>query len=229
MYDKVARERRAKRVIRVFANYYGKTKLNKMMLLDVGSSTGIIDNVLAASFKKVVGVDIDTKAVAFAKKRFRKRNLNFNAMDSMKLSFNDNTFDAVVCMQVYEHVPDAKKLFKEIRRVLKPNGVCYLSAINRLWPWEPHYNLFFLSWLPKPLANIYLRLTGKAKYYYESPLSYWGLKKILAGFKVIEYTSKIIRDPKHFLYPDIPAAVRFIVSFPAKVLAPSFIWLLIKK
>lgn len=39
-----------------------------------------------------------------------------------RLTFNDNFFDFVITEDVFEHVRDYKKGFKEIYRVLKPNG-----------------------------------------------------------------------------------------------------------
>lgn len=229
MYDKDSRIRKAERVVKLFEIYLGKKALGSMKVLDIGSSTGIIDNVLAKSFGQVVGIDIDKDAVKFASKNFKRKNLTFKVDDSMKLSFKDNTFDAVICMQVYEHVPNSARLFKEIHRVLKPGGLCYLSAINRLWPWEPHHNLYFLSWLPKPLANFYLKLTSKGSVYYENLLTYWGLRRLASRFEIIEYTSKIVRYPGKFLYGKLPRLLGLIISIPAKYLAPSFIWLLKKE
>ncbi len=42
--------------------------------------------------------------------------------DLTSLSFNKNTFDAIVSLDVFEHIPDYKKAFKECARVLKPKG-----------------------------------------------------------------------------------------------------------
>lgn len=233
MYDKQARENKALRIIKTLENFLGKEKLKKLSVLDVGSSSGIIDNFLANKFKKVVGIDIDKKAVMFARRKFNRKNLTFKVDDAINLSFKNEKFDVVICAQVYEHVPDAKKLFSEIYRVLSPGGVCYLAAINGLWPWEPHYNLPFLSYLPKSIANLYVRLFKKAQKYYENPKSYWELKKLTKEFKKIEYTQKILRKPKFFGYGNIitgiwlPAA--YLLSPLSKYFAPTFFWLLVKE
>lgn len=235
MYDMKSRIQKANRIIKTLADYYGTKSLSRLSVLDVGSSTGIIDNVLASKFSKIIGTDIDIAAVSFANKHFKKKNLSFKVENAMNLSFPDNSFDIVICTQVYEHVPNAKKLFDEIYRVLKPNGVCYFAALNSLWPIEPHYNLPFLSWLPKKLANSYLRLTGKGNLYYENPESYWNLKILTAKFERAEYTSKILRDPIRFGYDDvipnrsIMSALAYLLSPVAKYLSPTFFWILIKK
>ena len=151
----------------------------------------------------------------------------------MNLSFDNNSFDVVVCTHVYEHVPDSKKLFDEIYRVLKPGGICYLAAINRLWPWEPHYNLPFLSWFAKPLANFYVKLFGKADIYFETPRTYWGLKKLTVKFARFEYTQKILRNPKKFGYENLAKMptrhLAWVLSPFARYLPPTFFWILKKE
>ena len=49
-------------------------------------------------------------------------------IDITNLHFLDDTFDAVICIHVLEHVPDDKKAMQEIYRVLKPNGWAILQV-----------------------------------------------------------------------------------------------------
>lgn len=225
MYDKKSREQKGVRIVKTLEDYYGKEKIKKLKVLDIGASSGIIDNILAKYFKEVIGTDIDESAIKFAKKTFGKKNLKFKVEDAMKLSFKDNSFDVVICTHVYEHVPNSQRLFEEIYRVLKPNGVCYLAAINSLWPVEPHYDLLFLSYFPKSIANLYVKSFGKAEKYYETPVTYWEMKKLTRNFKQLDYTGKIISNPKKFGYqiPPIP----YFASL-AKYIAPTTFWILVK-
>jgi SAM-dependent methyltransferase len=48
--------------------------------------------------------------------------------DLQKLPFEDNSFDAAVCVQTMEHVNEPMRVTNEIGRVLKPGGRYYLSA-----------------------------------------------------------------------------------------------------
>lgn len=49
-----------------------------------------------------------------------------SSLDSMP--FENNTFDAVICTQVLEHVNEPQQVLNELYRVLKHGGALYLSA-----------------------------------------------------------------------------------------------------
>ena len=46
--------------------------------------------------------------------------------DIHNLPFEDNSVDAIICISVLEHVEDPTKAFKEMYRVLKPGGYCFI-------------------------------------------------------------------------------------------------------
>ena len=48
--------------------------------------------------------------------------------DILSIPVEDNSFDAVLCTEVFEHIPDPVGALKEIFRILKPNGVLILTA-----------------------------------------------------------------------------------------------------
>ena len=233
MYDVPARERKARTMVAVLGDYL-KLPLNTRRLLNVGGSAGIIDNYLSGHFSSVIGIDIDEPAVKHARNNYAKPNLEFQVADALNLPFSDNAFDVVVCSQVYEHVPDAQKMMDEIFRVLVPGGVCYFAASNRLMWNEPHYNLPLLSVIPRPLAHIYVRLMGRARYYHELHYTYWGLRNLVKSFIVHDYTPKMICDPQKYSieYMIASGSVKaFIAGFVAEHiiwLCPSYIWLLEK-
>ena len=234
VYNHAARERKAKTILAVLEEFFGNS-ISDLSLLDVGCSTGIISHFLSNYFRSVIGIDIDTNAINFAIKNFKKSNLYYLQGNSMQMSFPDRTFDVITCIQVYEHVPDAKQLANEIHRVLKPGGVCYFAAGNRLNIKEPHYNLPLLSIVPRPLAHRYIKAAGKGDYYYEKHFSYWGLKNLIKNFKVIDYTKKMIYSPYSYhvdyMLPLESKKARFakwVVKY-AYCLCPGYIWLLQKE
>lgn len=232
MYDQLGRQRKAVTMIAVLEDYLS-VPLTNLTLLNIGGSTGIIDSHLAKYVNSVVSIDIDHKAIQYASEHYTTTNLNFAVGDAMHLSFADNSFDIVICSQVYEHVPDSHKMMLEIHRVLKKGGVCYFAAGNKIMLLEPHYNLPFLSLLPKSLANLYVKLTNKGSYYYESHLTYWGLKNLTKDFTRIDYTKKIISEPEKFKINYMLASVwkktlALYIAKYFKVLVPGYIWILEK-
>ena len=233
MYDEAGRSGKAEKIIAVLQDFLGPTEA--LSVLDVSCSTGIMEKVLSEHFAKVVGIDIDAKAVEHARSVENGANVEFHVMDALHTSFGADTFDVVICNQMYEHVPDAGQLLREIARVLKPGGVCYFGATNRFKVIETHYGrLPFLSYLPKPLAHLYLRILGRGKFYYENLYSCGTLRKLCAGFDLIDYTDKVVRDPVKFRATDVVApgtftqqlaSVMLRVAYP---LFPGYIWLLRK-
>jgi len=196
LYSTDKRLRKAETIVRVCRDYAGD--LRSLHLLDVGSSNGIIDNYLADHFGQVTGIDIDAPAMAHAQTRFDKANLHFLAGDAMNLDMAGDRFDAVVCTQIYEHVPDAQTLFSEIFRVLRPGGFCYFAGNNRIMLMEPHYRLPFLSMLPRPLAHRYIRLAGKGDYYHEKHFTRRTLRRLCSGFEIVDYSAMVIADPEKY-------------------------------
>ncbi len=233
MHDNVLREQKAATMTAVLGDYFSRP-LNDLRVLDIGASTGIIDNYLAQHFQSVVGIDIDSKAIEFANNTFNKENLRFCVGDALDTKQTEASFDVVICSQIYEHVPDAPAMMAEIFRVLKPGGVCYFAAGNRIMWNEPHYKLPLLSVIPRPLAHRYVRLSGKADHYHELHLSYWGLKKLVSKFERIDYTKCMLSDPEKFKIDYMTKAgslkqvTAVTISKMAPWLLPGYIWLLRK-
>ncbi|MEM7541240.1 MAG: class I SAM-dependent methyltransferase [Pseudomonadota bacterium] len=197
VHDLEGRRRKAKTVELVLRDAIGD-ELQDAALIDVGASTGAIVAMLSESVARAVGIDIDEHAIAFARKEFAETPCIFRVGDAMNVDADDGEYDLVLCQHVYEHVPDVKQLMTEISRVLKPGGWCYFSAGNRFAITEPHYQLPFLSWPPKPLANLYLRALKRGKFYYEEHLSWWGLKDLVKDFEVVDYTRRLIVESDNF-------------------------------
>jgi len=236
MYDAEKRTIKARKTMSVICDYLdgvGKNSLD-LTLLDIGSSTGLMTQIYGQHFKKVVGIDIDAPAVEFARNAVQEDHIEFCVRDSMDTQFPDNSFDVATCTQVYEHVPDSGKLVNEIYRVLKPGGVCYFAAGNRVKLMEAHYRLPLLSVVPKALGHLYVRAFGKADKYYETHLSYWGLRKLVSKFEITDYTRSVIEFPEKYSATDLiePGSLKQRLSLMALDCAywtcPTYIWILRK-
>jgi 2-polyprenyl-3-methyl-5-hydroxy-6-metoxy-1,4-benzoquinol methylase len=227
-----SRIRKAETTLAVLREHLGST--GRLCLLDIGCSSGVITNHLSTHFRFAVGIDIDESALRRAARDRTKPNLEFMLGDSTHTAFRDGSFDVVVCTQVYEHVPDADQAMSEIFRVLKPGGVCYFAAGNRLILMEPHYRLPFLSVIPRPAANLYMRISKKGDKYYERFRTYWGLKRLVRRFDLTDYTVKIVNAPGRYHATDMlkenslkQALSRTLLKF-MYWLSPGYIWILRK-
>ena len=203
--------------------------------VDVGCSRGFFASGLTPFFTRVVGLDIDKNALEIAKAENNHPNLEYLEINSTLLPFPDQSVDLVICNHVYEHVPDARLLFSEIERILKPTGACYLGAASRLTIIEPHYHLPFLSWLPKFIANRYVKAMGKCDSYYENLVTYCGIRKLISNFVVSDYTVKVLMDPDRYHARDMISSRSIINKVPFILwkilypLLPSYIFILRKK
>lgn len=234
MYDIKMREQKAKKIIAVFDNYCPE-KIGNLSVLDVGCSTGIISNYLSQKFARVIGIDIDEAAIEYARITWQSENLEFYVQDASDTKFPDNSFDIIICAHIYEHVPGLRQLLAEIKRMLKPGGVCYFAVANRLTIIEPHYKLPFLSIFPKPIGNLYLRFLKKQNFYYENLLTYWQLKRLVSQFEIIDYTSKIIKDPLKYNATEMikpnsfKQKIAILITKVAYGFVPVYIWILRNK
>jgi len=96
-------------------------------MLDVGCGTGGPSCYLAqASGCRVVGVDLGDVQVGVARQLAEERGLSdrvtFKVEDATRLSFDANTFDAVVLMGSASHMPAKDAVLTECARVLRPGG-----------------------------------------------------------------------------------------------------------
>jgi len=203
--------------------------------LDTGCSNGIITNSLAPLFRSVIGVDIDMTAMQAIKKT-ENSNTSYVFGDAMSLPYPEESFDAIVCSQTYEHVPSSDILFSEIDRVIKPGGVLIFSGPNKTFPIEPHYYLPFLHWFNEKTADAYLRFTGKGDHYYERSRTYWNLKNTFRGYEIFDVVKYVLEyysqtSPKRLARVIYKIASKLPI-FLLRVTSPFLVninWILIKR
>ncbi|GII82722.1 hypothetical protein Ssi03_07120 [Sphaerisporangium siamense] len=203
MLDEAKRRRKAAKIIAVLAHFLGRDAgdgpvLDGRRVADIGCSAGFIaDELAAAGAERAFGIDIDVPGLRKAAERFGKR-VAFVCADGTALPFPDGSMDVLVFNHIYEHVVDPDAVIKEMRRVLADDGVLYLGLGNRLGVIEPHYKLPFLSYLPPALADRYVRSFGRADHYYERFRTRGGLRRMLAGFHVWDYSLPVLASPERF-------------------------------
>eukprot|EP00613_Pedinella_sp_CCMP2098_P059065 CAMPEP_0171861104 /NCGR_PEP_ID=MMETSP0992-20121227/26882_1 /TAXON_ID=483369 /ORGANISM="non described non described, Strain CCMP2098" /LENGTH=604 /DNA_ID=CAMNT_0012483059 /DNA_START=8 /DNA_END=1820 /DNA_ORIENTATION=+ len=80
--------------------------------------------------KEVVGVSASEAEMAGNGQLSERVVVDLNALD-LKLPFEDASFDAVVCVNTMEYLTDARAVFREVYRVLKPGGVCEVLFLSQ--------------------------------------------------------------------------------------------------
>lgn len=234
--DSSVRKIKAQKILAVLRDFLARhnRNLGNQLCIDIGGSCGLTAKWIAPFVKEIRVVDIDQNAISSGKRTNKRPNLRFIVGDAMHLPLRDRSADVVICNQVYEHVPDARRLVKEIYRVLKPDGICYFGAGNKYCLLEWHYNLYFLSWLPKTVANYYVRIMGKGKYYYENLMSLEQLRRLLSKFVIHDYTISVIKDPATYHALDTVARHSLATKIPRWMLKvalpalPGYIFILEK-
>jgi phosphatidylethanolamine/phosphatidyl-N-methylethanolamine N-methyltransferase len=132
-------------------------------ILEVGVGTGLSLPFFRGD-ARVTGIDVSTEMLAKARRRVTRRKLKqveaLLEMDAEKLSFADNSYDAVLALYVASVVPNPARFAAEMRRVCKPGGtiviVNHFTSENR-----------FMRFIEKRLAP----LAGKIGFHADFPLA----------------------------------------------------------
>lgn len=102
-------------------------------VLDLGCAGGFMAEALAQKGARVTGIDPASQAIAAAQAHSRDTDLSirYDVGVGEALPYEDAGFDAVVCVDVLEHVSDLTMVLAEVARVLKPGGLFLFDTINR--------------------------------------------------------------------------------------------------
>ncbi|HEY3388842.1 MAG TPA: class I SAM-dependent methyltransferase [Prolixibacteraceae bacterium] len=157
---------RSEKIVKEIQEY---TVINDKKILDLGCGTCAAAITFAKRNAYAVGLDyctdVDDKGrlklmAGIANANKENCQIHVTIGDGLMLPFKDKSFDIIICSDVIEHVPRPVVLIKEISRVLKPNGILYLSCPNKFSPVfiieDPHFGLFGLTLMPRSLAEWYI-------------------------------------------------------------------------
>ena len=102
-------------------------------VLDLGCAGGFMAEALAARGAQVTGIDPAEGAIAAARAHARAQGLRigYDVGVGEALPYDDASFDAVVCVDVLEHVADLHKVLAEVARSLRHGGMFLFDTINR--------------------------------------------------------------------------------------------------
>ena len=103
-----------------------------MKILDLGTGSGYLAFPFAEKYKQVEVVGLDIVEMTLEENQRKAEleginNLRFVSYDGMDFPFDDNSFDIVITRYALHHFPAINDTFCEISRVLKKNGIFFLS------------------------------------------------------------------------------------------------------
>lgn len=134
-----------------------------------------------------VGMDINPRHVAAAKKRAPKASVTMGDLE--KLKFSASTFDWVLVMELFEHIPVHELVMSELWRVLKVGGYLAVSVPADHWLWQWRW-LASDMYVTEPQCTTFdtkaiKKLFGKRAYevVYEGRVA-WGLNRLVVVKKL---------------------------------------------
>ncbi len=160
-------------------------------LLDVGCASGFSLNHFFAIRPDVrcYGADIAEHHIAYAK--VRRPFGEFIVAPAEKLPYETNFFDAVMMLDVIEHVLDPHKVLKELYRVCAPQGVVIVTVILE------HHPLFRAIW--------WLWLKTKGKVWEDAHLRVYNTRMLLNDMKLAGFENCIVQKSHGTMYVTISA------------------------
>lgn len=125
-------------------------------LLEVGCGVGAQSEILLRRFPdlKITGIDRSTKQLQAAKTRLSSLpgaagRFDLKEMDATAMQFSSNSFDGAFLCWILEHVPDPIRVLSEVRRVLRPGSVIYITEVMNasffLDPYSPNVWKYWMA------------------------------------------------------------------------------------
>lgn len=116
-------------------------------VLDAGCGVGYGSVMLASVARRVVGVDRNEGAIAYARCRYAGPNIEFRVDDLLELDQPDDSFDVVCAFEAIEHLRDPAAHLAHVVRVLRAGGIYVVSTPRAerttRAPENPHHSIEF--------------------------------------------------------------------------------------
>lgn len=125
-------------------------------LIEVGCGVGAQTEILLRRFPNIniTGIDLNDRQLATAKKNhdnnpLAKGRLNIQKMNAADMDFDSESFDGAFLCWILEHVPEPLRVLNEVRRVLEPGGIIYVTEVMNssffLDPYSPNLWKYWMA------------------------------------------------------------------------------------
>jgi len=99
-------------------------------ILDVGCGSGYGSHLLHQAGYKVTGIDISEEMIRLAKENQQTNEITYTQADVNELPFTDNSFDAIMSINVLEWTNVPVLALTELSRVLTDNGLLCIGILG---------------------------------------------------------------------------------------------------
>ncbi|HEY7678814.1 MAG TPA: class I SAM-dependent methyltransferase [Candidatus Methylomirabilis sp.] len=135
--------------------------LDGKRILEIGAGWGAFVAYCRRDGIRAVGAEIDAPTASLARDLLRANGLTacpLAVAAGEALPFRPESFDVVFSNSVLEHVRDPARVLREALRVLRRRGRLHFIIPSYASFYESHYGIFWLPYLPRALAPLYVRL-----------------------------------------------------------------------
>lgn len=170
--------------------------LREKRILDVGCGDGVLAWLLGRCGARCVGVDPSAIAIELARKKHAEKgsDATFGVTSGYSTQFPDDTFDAVVCSDVIEHVRQPDLLLGELYRVLRPGGVVVVSTPVRLTE-QPLDRMHVVEWFPSEFRTVIQKTFPNARFVYSHPVFWLELMERTRVHRAVVNILALLRNP----------------------------------
>jgi 2-polyprenyl-3-methyl-5-hydroxy-6-metoxy-1,4-benzoquinol methylase len=131
-YNRIADRKR----VDFISNVLSRSLPSQARILDVGCGNGVISRHLGRLGFQVLGIDVSEKTIEQARALTTLPNVQFETLSAEELAASGETYDAVICSEVLEHLNDPGALIKVLYHTLAPNGKLIVTVPNGNGPRE---------------------------------------------------------------------------------------------
>jgi len=144
-------------------------------ILDLGCGDGALSGLIRQKLgRSVIGVDANPLAIDLAREAFALRELDgqFKCTTGYDTGEPENSFDAVVCSDVIEHVREPIQMLSEIHRILRPEGHLVITTPIRFshGPVDP---MHVQEWFTNEFVQFCGKIFGQPLHVYETHPIFW--------------------------------------------------------
>lgn len=143
-----------KKILETLEAHLGHEPRN-LDVADIGCGAGTQCMLWSELGHTVYGIDVNGPLIELARERFRDAGVaaHFWTGSATDLPWDDSSMDVCIMPELLEHVTEWRACLDEATRILRDDGILYLTTTNKLCPIQQEFNLPLYSWYPSPLKR----------------------------------------------------------------------------